>query len=216
MRIVYTPEKIKYLKDNYGKVPNKMIIEYLNVSYASLLDKAVSLGLTRKNLNKANNNKTRICTICKNEYPKNKDYFTTFISKRDGEVFQTKCKSCEKKYIQEKNSKPETYLKNLLRGILNDKKRYNKGYDLNYDFIINLYNKQNGKCALTGITLTTYKGKGLYFSNASIDRINPNKGYTQDNVQLVCFWANQSKSTLSTEDFKKMILITYNYISNEN
>lgn len=216
MRIVYTPEKIKYLKDNYGKVPNKVIMEYLNVSYASLLDKAVTLGLTRKNLNKANNDKTRICTICKNEYPKNKEYFTTFISKRDGNVFQTKCKVCERIYVQEKNSKLENYLKSLVTGILKDKKRYNKGFDIDYHFILNLYNKQNGKCALTGITLTTYKGKGLYFSNVSIDRINPNKGYTQDNVQLVCFWANQSKGTLSIEEFKKMILTTYNFIINEN
>lgn len=216
MKTVYTLEKIQYLKTNYGKISNKDIMKYLNVSYSSLLDKAVQLGLTKKNLNNRSNKLTRICTVCKVEYPKTKEYFTTFISSRDGEVFQTKCKHCEKIYVQQKNSQTNIYLKSLINGIKKDKRRLDKGYDLEYEFIIDLYNKQNGKCALTGIPMTTYKGKGLYFSNVSIDRIDPSKGYFQNNVQLVCFWANQSKGTLSMDEFKKMILTTYKYMVNEN
>lgn len=212
MKIVYTPEKVQYLKDNYGKISNKDIIKHLNVSYASLLDKAVQLGLTKKQLNKRSNKLTRTCTICKVEYPKTKDHFTTFISKRDGEVFQTKCKQCERQYIIKITSNPIKYLKDLLRGIKRDKNRIAKGFNLDYDFIIDLFNKQNKKCKITGIEMTTLKGKGMFYTNASIDKIDPSKGYLKDNVQLVCLWANQSKGVLSMEEFKNMISITNDYL----
>lgn len=160
-------------------------------------------------INSKLNKYTRICTVCKVMYPKTKDYFTTFISRRDGEVFQTKCKTCERLYVQSKNSQPLIYLKSLIRGILKDPKRISKGFNLDYTFIIELYNKQNKKCAITGIEMTTLKGKGLYFSNVSIDRIDPTIGYLKSNVQLVCFWANQAKSNLDNTQFKKMISLTY-------
>ena len=161
-----------------------------------------------KYINNKLNKLTRTCTVCKITYPKIKDYFTTFISKRDGEVFQTKCKSCERLYVQVKNSQPLVYLKDLLRGILRDKKRMSKGFNLDYSFIVELYNNQNEKCAITGINMTTLKGKGLYFSNVSIDRKDSKLGYLKSNVQLVCLWANQAKGTLSMDKFKEMIIIT--------
>lgn len=34
----------------------------------------------------------------------------------------------------------------------------------------------------------------------SIDRIDPNKGYTKDNVQLVCAQVNMMKSDMSLEE----------------
>lgn len=162
----------------------------------------------RKNINSRLNKLTRTCTVCRVTYPKTKDYFSTFVSKRDGEVFQTKCKECERLYVQAKNSQPLVYLKDLIRGIVKDKKRLEKGFNLDYAFIVELYNKQNQKCAIIGIEMTTLKGKGLYFSNVSIDRKDPNLGYLKSNIQLVCFWANQAKGTLSMNKFKEMISIT--------
>lgn len=165
------------------------------------------MGL-RKNINSRLNKLTRTCTVCKVTYPKTDEYFTTFNSTRDGKVFQTKCRVCERLYVQVKNSQPLVYLKSLFMGIMKDNKRIAKGFNLDYSFIIELYNKQNGKCAITGIELTTFKGKGLYFSNASIDRKDSDIGYLKSNIQIVCFWANQAKGTLSMEKFREMISIT--------
>ena len=38
-------------------------------------------------------------------------------------------------------------------------------------------------------------------NNISIDRIDPNKGYTKENVQLICNRINRLKYTLSENDF---------------
>jgi hypothetical protein len=164
--------------------------------------------MPRKALNSKKNHSTRICTVCLNEFPKTKEHFTTFVSKRDGLVFQTKCKTCDRLYVQERNSKPETYIKSLVKGIEKDKKRTTKGFDITPEFVLNLYQTQDKKCLITNLDMTTFKGKGLYFSNVSIDRKDPNLGYTKDNIQLVCFWANQAKGVLSMDEFKNMIFIT--------
>lgn len=34
----------------------------------------------------------------------------------------------------------------------------------------------------------------------SIDRIEPCKGYVNNNIRLVCWWANIARSTMSDED----------------
>jgi hypothetical protein len=38
------------------------------------------------------------------------------------------------------------------------------------------------------------------FTNISIDQINPNAGYIEDNIQLVCMAINQMKSDMSLEE----------------
>ena len=41
--------------------------------------------------------------------------------------------------------------------------------------------------------------KGRIATNVSIDQINPKKGYTTDNIQLVCMAVNQMKSDFDTD-----------------
>ena len=41
---------------------------------------------------------------------------------------------------------------------------------------------------------------GRTFTNISIDQINPNAGYVEDNIQLVCMAINQMKSDMSLEE----------------
>jgi hypothetical protein len=68
-----------------------------------------------------------------------------------------------------------------------------KGYNMNIttDFIWNLFNKQNGKCALTGwdIVFSSDRVK----NTASIDRIDSDKDYTEDNIQLTHKIVNRCK-----------------------
>lgn len=47
----------------------------------------------------------------------------------------------------------------------------------------------------------------------SIDRIYSTKGYTKDNVQLVCSKCNMMKYTFTDDEFKKHIISIYNNIS---
>lgn len=71
-----------------------------------------------------------------------------------------------------------------------------------------LFVKQEGKCALTGIDLVLYcshipvTDKKYYsYITASLDRIDSNKGYTLENVQWVHKWINIMKNTLNNEQF---------------
>lgn len=48
--------------------------------------------------------------------------------------------------------------------------------------------------------MTTIRGSGKMILNASIDRIEPGKDYTIDNVQLVCSHVNMMKSNLSEDE----------------
>ena len=61
---------------------------------------------------------------------------------------------------------------------------------------------------------------GSSYYQTSIDRIDSNKTYTKDNIQLVCFWANIAKSDLGEKEFLEMIkthiiiLVKNNYCNN--
>jgi len=69
--------------------------------------------------------------------------------------------------------------------------------------ILELYYKQEGKCAISGEILTkiALEDKGINKYNVSIDRINSSKGYTKDNIQLVGAIINIIKNDMEDNDF---------------
>jgi len=68
--------------------------------------------------------------------------------------------------------------------------------------LLRLLKKQKGLCALTGIKMTCCLVPGQRFkTNASIDRINPKRGYVARNIQLVCVAVNGFRSDTSIEEF---------------
>lgn len=60
--------------------------------------------------------------------------------------------------------------------------------------LLSIWEKQQGLCAISKIPMTYELDSGRVFSNVSIDQKIPGKGYTVDNVQLVCMAVNQLKS----------------------
>lgn len=211
---VWSEEHLEFVRANYNKMTKKELGFEIGRTESSVIDKGKFLGCGRKNINSRFNKETRICVICKNELPRTSEHFTTFISKRDKEVYQNKCRPCERIYVQEKNSTLHRTLKSILGGIKRSEKRMKKGFDLTLDFLLCLWEEQEGKCAITGIEMTHKKGKGThFFSNLTIDRIDSNIGYIKENVQLACMWANVAKGACTTEEFKNMISITSNYLN---
>jgi len=74
--------------------------------------------------------------------------------------------------------------------------------ELNSDMLINLLEKQGGKCALSGVELTCTLQKGLRSkTNASIDRIDPKGKYVIENVQLVCSAINKFRIDTPVDEF---------------
>ena len=65
--------------------------------------------------------------------------------------------------------------------------------------LLTVWKAQNGKCAISGLDMTYELGEGRIYTNVSIDQIMPSKGYTIDNIQLVCMAVNQLKSDLDMD-----------------
>ena len=81
------------------------------------------------------------------------------------------------------------------------KKNKKVEWDIELEDVLELWEKQNGKCALTGLFMTYHKdGSGNRDLNASIDRIDPDVKYIVTNIQLVCSRANMMKHTLKEDE----------------
>lgn len=88
--------------------------------------------------------------------------------------------------------------------IRREAKKKNVPCEISKQFLKDLWEIQQGKCALTGQKMDLYIGES--YTKASLDQIEPGQGYTRNNVQLVTDWANRAKLQLSVEDFGKFIL----------
>ena len=113
---------------------------------------------------------------------------------------RNQCKKCRLKVSNKwRNTRKEKDINYYLNLLLHKAKLRNYSFDLSLKFLINLWNKQQGLCALSGIMMT-HEGAPI-FTNVSIDRKNSDKGYTKNNVQLVCVGINKMKSNLTDRKF---------------
>jgi hypothetical protein len=168
----------------------------------------------RRNMNKIEQNepqkqkqstrKQRRCMTCKQMLPLIK--FPT--TPRGG--FRRMCQACTATKAQRnRSSSHELYLSNLLA-----KLRYqrSKTHDFTIDKtdLLNLWEVQQGKCAVSGVTLTHHSdGSGVKEFNCSVDRINNLVGYHASNVRLVAYRVNIMKHTLSEDMFVWWIKTIY-------
>lgn len=73
---------------------------------------------------------------------------------------------------------------------------------LTVDDLIDIYEQQQGKCALTGVEMTCIMVKGQRNpTNASVDRITAGGSYMKENVRLVCAAINRLRLDMPTEVF---------------
>src|SRR5512139_3106289 len=69
------------------------------------------------------------------------------------------------------------------------------------DFMYDLYHKQSGICAVSGLQMSTTKGD---LGILSIDQKQPGLGYTEDNVQWVRWDVNRAKGELTMQQLVDM------------
>lgn len=167
---------------------------------------------------------TRVCNTCNTEQDINQ------FNKSKGEYRKRTCKTCfndtfcckcgKKSWgaktctecTRKKPHKPhdqtlsiKAWLSKCListKQYSNQRKRPIKENDLNVEFLLDLWNSQSGKCAITNLELqTTYRNP----CSASIDRIDPKLGYLKDNIILACQWANMGRGTCAIDEFKAIL-----------
>lgn len=112
------------------------------------------------------------CDVCGRLLDKNISNFRKYSRKTNGLNFHTTCRDCEdriKLNTEWKDGK-------LLCHICGEYKEPSEFTDMTYEL-----------------------GEGRIYTNVSIDQIMPSKGYTIDNIQLVCMAVNQLKSDLDMD-----------------
>ena len=106
-------------------------------------------------------------------------------------------------------SKLENYITCLLLSLKDKAEKRRIAFDIDRDDILDLYEKQDKKCALTGIKMTHVRddpehGIGHhYLYNISVDRIDSNGIYEKGNIQLICSILNQIKWDIPNDVFIK-------------
>jgi hypothetical protein len=74
---------------------------------------------------------------------------------------------------------------------------------IDQDYLMSLYDQQEGLCDLSGIRMTWATGK-TFPTSISVDRIDNEKGYVAGNVRLVCVAVNAFRSTMNDQELLKM------------
>ena len=127
-------------------------------------------------------------------------------------------KDCEKERKKIKRATQEIndrdrFLSRLLSGCKTRALKNNIPFDLTKEQLIELFEKQNGKCALSNLEMQTVIKAGKNPFNVSIDRIKPGRAYSLSNISLVCNSINTMRSNLSDEEFLSFCKAVVDYLS---
>jgi hypothetical protein len=162
------------------------------------------------------------CRFCNKE--KSLDLFYSNGCFNDGlKKYRSKCKECillkskisHKNSYQDKINKKHSSAKNYISCLLNHcSKRKNKEYNIDIQYLIDIYENQNGICNISGIKMTHEHGSKI--TNISIDRIDSSIGYIKGNVQLVCYIVNIMKNKFSVNELIYFSEKIINYNKNKN
>jgi hypothetical protein len=152
----------------------------------------------------------KVCRICKETKPTSEFYF-----RKDNNKYKTECHACKSKFHKEyyKNIYSETAKKKSREFREKDQRiallasckasARNKGLDFNLTIDdINIPDR----CPYLDIKLTNIQGMGKIWSNASVDRIDSNKGYITGNVQVISCKANTMKNDVSIDELRTFCL----------
>lgn len=129
------------------------------------------------------------------------EYYADYYKSNKAEIQQ---KRLEKKAVRlekhrERNKKSPRYAFSSTLALA----RKRAEVTINQDYLMALYDQQEGLCALSGVRMTWATGKTSPTS-ISIDRIDGEKGYVDGNVRLVCVAVNAFRGIMNDQQLLKM------------
>lgn len=148
----------------------------------------------------------KTCRMCRQTKPVT--LFNTYVM-RGSDVAKKHCVECEVE--KEKSLTLRAYLQHLVEksrdrvGYMH--KVYAGDYEINADFLLQLWREQNGRCAMTGLPLRWQKTEEEVRANkwgkflVSIDRIDSDLNYLRSNVRLTASAINFMQSNLTDTEF---------------
>jgi hypothetical protein len=169
----------------------------------------------------------KTCTKCNFETKEPKKYFGKQTLTKDG--FKHQCKKCRTKINDIYTNTENGFMTNLYQSIKTrsnnirfiklteeQKNRYRCYITKEKFFELWENHKKNFGycCKLTGIKIICEKSKGKkgagflgYFNGVSVDRLDPNIGYTEDNIIFISNEANKNKGAVTKEMCIKILEI---------
>lgn len=161
--------------------------------------------IIKENVKEENGIKYYKCSVCKewltadnfDQAGGNKYQYRDGLDKRCHNCKLKQNKQARANYSDEKRL--EKVLQDRWFGARDRAKYKDRLFNISKEDLIDLWNKQEGKCAISKIPMTFNMDSGRNPYNVSVDQIDPAKGYTKDNIQLVCMCVNQLKSDFNME-----------------
>lgn len=119
----------------------------------------------------------------------------------------TKCFGCQSIASKKGREKSKNNLHCILRERIRCARSSSKGREIFFDVtlclsdLIIIYEQQKGVCPISNQVLAINRERTPF--TISLDRKDSSKGYTKNNVQLVCWMVNQMKSNYTLGDLVK-------------
>jgi hypothetical protein len=152
------------------------------------------------------------CSSCKQTLSKNQ--FNR--SKHNFDGFKSQCVKCRSEKSKQGHliRREKRWAALLISSAKKHSKIVNREVTITEEWVLELFNSQQGKCYWTGVPLLITKTP-KHPQKPSLDRIDSEKGYTPDNVILTSFSMNFARNSNSFEDFKQFIDILKETIRKE-
>lgn len=145
----------------------------------------------------------KLCSQCRQM----KSVTEFYQDDRTASKLETRCKQCSRERTNARKSRSvEAALKSLCTAnrssnrSARSKRRRGLVHEITPEYLIELWYRQHGMCAVTGVPMTHIYGHGNVMTNASLDRIDNRIGYTNDNVRLVCFAVNVMRNSMTDDE----------------
>lgn len=117
--------------------------------------------------------------------------------------------NCSKSCSNSIENKLEKFFKEKLSRLRSNAKKRKKDFNLFWFDLLEIYNKQNGKCFYTGIEMelsySVKTDKVCPPTQLSVDRLDSKKGYEKKNIVLCIFCINNFKGEMSIKEFNYII-----------
>lgn len=97
------------------------------------------------------------------------------------------------------------YFKSRCRGVASNAKKSGIYFDLTPDCLLEAFNLQNGRCFYMDIPMKPLSGAGRLPDLVTVDRIEPELGYTKSNIVLCTWRANAIKNNLTLVEMAEII-----------
>jgi hypothetical protein len=154
------------------------------------------------------------CVICKThqreEWVQNNNKRYKSLQKKWNSNNQSHHNKWKKEYRKLHPDKKQTNpFKKYYKGVQDRANNKNLKFDLTPEFLEQLWNSQNGKCHWLHCDLMLV-GVPYHPLRATIDRLDPDKGYVQNNIVWASSFANRGRSNTSKEIFAELLPVLLN------